>query len=241
MKIAMKYPLKVQKCSYESTLWNRQTIEWNALPMTYERKPGKLMKEIHRHNNETFHWTTKHYKQSPAVNSRHLSGFYHKSGYHQSISRALSKQSCNLSLSTTQFLYKDLRKKMKSQPHTILKLENMFCGTLLIYVLSIQATLKYTSWKIHPQCHFHWDLMIFNTQTSWYVHVSLWCLLSIMITDWQNHWSLNWINWLWRNHDNTYVGMLASSMVATASWRSRGDLWRRWQGDKESLTCGFYG
>jgi len=76
--IRMKYPLKAQKCSYESALWNRQTIEWNALPMTYERKPGKLMKEIHRHNNETFHWTTKHYKQLPAVSSGHLSGFYHK-------------------------------------------------------------------------------------------------------------------------------------------------------------------
>ena len=91
MKIALKYPrhnneisIESAKCSYESAIWNRQTIEWNALPITYERKTGKLMKEIHRQLNETFHWTSRHYKQSPAVSSRHLSGFYHKSGYHQS-------------------------------------------------------------------------------------------------------------------------------------------------------------
>ena len=61
MKYSLKYPLKAQMCSYERAIWNSQASEWNALPMTYEWKIGKLMKEVHRHINETFHWTTKHY------------------------------------------------------------------------------------------------------------------------------------------------------------------------------------
>ena len=72
----------------------------NALPTTYERKTGNLMKEIHRQHNETLYRITKHYTHSPAELTRQLSGFYHKSGYHWSLHKEVNATIANSLLNT---------------------------------------------------------------------------------------------------------------------------------------------